>query len=364
LEVAQAGHGLVLWHNAVLSLRAIGLGDLPGSIGHELRHHQFQSFRGMRLSNWPVGERGDRLGAPAYTVERPALHQALQNEVGDALQLGARCIGYTEESDGVTARFADGTEIRSDLLIGADGLRSSVRAQMRPYEPPPRYAGFTAWQGIADVVPDGVPAGTFRGVWGRGRWFVYYRLPNGRVYWDGVIGDRILRRMDSVGENSHSILSQQFGDWLEPVPSLIESTPSARITPVGIFDRDPVSGWATERVALVGDAAHPMTFNLGQGANQAIEGAVVLAAQLAAETSIPAALRSYEELRAQRVAKMMGRSRSNGEMTRWEGTLSCLFRDLLLRTILDRIVLGKTYQLTVGEELHGLSIPTMQEVAA
>lgn len=361
LATAQAGHGLVLWHNAVLALRSVGLGDLPAAIGHELSHHQFWSYRGSRLSNWPVGEFGQRLGAPAYTVERPELHRVLSNEVGDDLKLGARCVGYVEDDDGVTARFADGREVRADVLIGADGLRSAVRSQMRPYEPPPRYAGFTAWQGISDVVPEGVVPHTFRGVWGRGRWFVYYQLPNGRVYWDGVISDRILGAMDSVGEDRHTILARQFGDWLAPVPGLIEATPSNRITPVDIFDREPVTIWGTERVVLAGDAAHPMTFNLGQGANQAIEGAVVLASCLAKQSNPAAALRAYEDRRVERVTKMIHRSRSNGEMTRWHGALSCRFRDLILRTILDRIVLGKTYNLTMDSEPFDLPIASTPE---
>lgn len=348
LSVAQAGHGLVLWHNAVMALRRVGLADLPAAIGHELDRHQFWSVRGGRLSNWPVGEYGKRLGAPAYTVERPALHKALYDEVGD-VRLGARCTGYVEDAKGVTIRLADGTEIRTDLLIGADGLRSAVRARMRPYEPPPRYAGFTAWQGIADEVPAGVPAHAFRGVWGRNRWFVYYRLPDDRVYWDGVIGDRTLRAMDAVGTDNRTIVTEQFGDWPDPIPALMAATADSRITPVDIYDRDPVSAWGTKRVVLVGDAAHPMTFNLGQGANQAIEGAVVLAECLAAEPDPETAIRIYERHRVERVTKMMRRSRANGEMTRWHGALSCRFRDLILRTILDRIVVHKTYDLTVAE---------------
>ncbi|MFV0524981.1 MAG: FAD-dependent monooxygenase [Acidimicrobiales bacterium] len=364
LAAAQAGHGLVLWHNAVLALRAAGLGALPAAIGHELRHHQFWSYRGGRLSNWPVGEHGDRLGAPAYTVSRPALHEALCHEVGDDLELGARCVGYEEDDGGVVVRFDDGRELRADLLIGADGLRSAVRAQMRPYEPPPRYAGFTAWQGVSEVVPDGVPPHTFRGVWGRGRWFVYYRLPDGRVYWDGVIGDRVLRDMDSVGEDGRTILTRQFGDWPDPVPALIEATTSDRFTPVDIFDRDPVPVWSTRRATLVGDAAHPMTFNLGQGANQAIEGAVVLASSLVTESDIDDALRAYEAHRVDRISRMVRRSRGNGEMTRWHGALTCRFRDLVLRAILDRIVLTKTYDLTVDPQLHDLPVPDPLEQLA
>lgn len=350
LDGAQAGNGLVVWHNAVRALESIGMRDRLHQIGQVLERYEFRSWKGGRLADWSIAQGAERTGAPTYTVSRPALHRLLSDAVGDDLVLGARFVGYDTDSTGVTARFEGGREERADLLVGADGLRSTVRRQLMPCEPPPRYARVTAWQGVvaAGSVPgDGVPSGTFVNTFGRGRWFVYYCLPGGLVYWDGVISDRISRRIDAFGESGKSILAREFENWPEPIPSLVGATPPGDIAAVDIFDRDPVDRWSADRVTLVGDAAHPMTFNLGQGANQAVEGGVVLGGCLAEASELATALAAYEHHRIERARQIVRRSRANGRFSRWSNPAVCVARDAFMRVAFDRLIYSKTYDLTM-----------------
>ncbi|WP_433546981.1 FAD-dependent oxidoreductase [Streptomyces sp. CA-294286] len=363
LRTAASGNGLVIWHNAVLALRAAGLEKHLEGVGTELLHYRFRSRRSGALADWSIADGARRHNAPAYTVSRPALHRMLSELVGDDLRLGARCTDFTESADGVRVRFEDGREVRTPLLIGADGLRSTVRRQLMPYEPPPRYAGMTACQGVVELPPQRVPPGVFVNTFGEGTWFVHYRVDDTCVYWDAVLSDRVAHRIglgaSALGLGVREALLREFGDWPDPVPALIEATPEDVVQPVDIFDRDPVPRWSTERVTLVGDAAQPVTFNLGQGANQAIEGAVVLAQSLASAAPAghaaladpAAALASYERVRIARTRRIARRSRANAILSRWQNPTVCLLRDAFMRLAFDRPVYRATYRLTMDTDL-------------
>lgn len=347
LDAAEAGNGLVVWHNAVRALRAVGLAEPLHKLGQELDRYVFASARGGVLADWSIAAGAERTGAPAYTITRTALHRMLCESLGDDLVLDARCVGFVEDDGGVDVEFDGGVVHRVDLLVGADGLRSSVRRSLIPFEAPPRYAGMSAWQGIVHAPDLEVPVGTFVNTFGRGRFFIYYDLPDGLIYWDAVLADHTARRLGVIGRMPRRVLAEGFAGWPDPVPTLIESSAPDSLQSVDIFDRRPVSRWSSQRVTLVGDAAHPMTFNLGQGANQAIEGAVVLADCVASAPDVATALAAYEARRIDRARRVVRRSRANGAFSRWGNPLVCIARDAFMRVAFPRLVYAKTYQLTM-----------------
>jgi 2-polyprenyl-6-methoxyphenol hydroxylase-like FAD-dependent oxidoreductase len=353
LAATPQGGGVVLWHNAVLALRRLGLDGALARAGHELESHEFRSWRGGRLADWPVTAVAERSGAPAFAVSRPALHRLLLDAVGPRVRTGAAVERFDTDPTGVTVRFADGSVDRAELLVGADGLRSAVRRQLRPHEPPPRYAGYTAFQAVVRVHDERVRPGTFANLWGRGRRFLWFRLDDeGLVYWDGILSDRVSGRLTAAGGSLRDLLAAQFAGWPEPIGDLIAATEPERILPTHIFDRPPSAGWSAPRVVLIGDAAHPMTFNLGQGACQAVEDGVVLAACLAragsGEAELGRALDAFEAERHPRTAEMVRTSWLIGSVGRWERRPACALRAAFMRTMFDGPIFRQNEQLMRG----------------
>lgn len=352
------GGGFMLWHNAFLSLRRIGLDEAVAADSVRMRFHEFRSDSGRRLARWHLDAPTRECGAPACALRRSTLHRVLTEAVGEhRIRLDARLVDYTQDAEGVTARFADGSTARGDVLIGADGLRSAVRAAMRRgFETPPRYAGYTAWQAIARLPGESVvPTGTFFNLWGRGgRRFLYCRLNADEVYWDAITSDRAGRGIDTVRHPRGVAMARAYRDWPEPVGRIIAATDEDAILPVSIHDRPPAGGWTDGRVVLVGDAAHPMTLNLSQGAGQAVESAVVLAGMLGRATreNLPETLRAFESARRDRTADMVTTSWRIGTLGLVHATPLCRLRDLFMYAFFDGVARAQSYSLMLDERLE------------
>ncbi|MFC6883286.1 MULTISPECIES: FAD-dependent monooxygenase [Actinomadura] len=342
------GGGFMLWHNAVLALRELKLDQAVADAGVEIVYHEFRSDRDRRLARWDVAPEAERHGAPALGLRRSALNAVLMEAAGD-VRLGARCASFDQDEDGVTVTLDGGETLRADVLVGADGIRSTVRDGMRKgHDLPLRYAGYTAWQAITRLPgEETVPTGTFFNLWGRGGLrFLYMRLNEDEVYWDAITADGAGASFDMLANGRRDVLLDAYRDWPEPVPRILASTAEDAILPIGIFDRPPdrCGGWGHGRVVLLGDAAHPMTLNLSQGAGQAIEDAVALVRLLSEHERVPAAIRAYEDLRLERVAGMVGTAWTIGAMGRWRGRLRCAGRDLFMRAFFDRVGRKQSYQ--------------------
>jgi 2-polyprenyl-6-methoxyphenol hydroxylase-like FAD-dependent oxidoreductase len=240
----------------------------------------------------------------------------------------------------VIVRLADGTEEHADLLVGADGLRSAIRAQL--VDPsPPKYAGYVIWRTIVDYDRDDVPYGLFRITWGRGRRFVFFHVQPGRLYWSAVAnapeggGDSPRGRMQG--------LLEMYKGWPDPINQILAAADETTITRADNYDRDPVQKWGEGRVTLLGDAAHPMTFNVGQGACQAVEDGLALASELAAGGDIAEALRRYEDRRRERTAQLMKQSRRIGALGMWTNPIACRVREQVQKRVIAK-ALGKAAQ--------------------
>lgn len=324
-ELREIGAGLTLWTNAVKALVKLGVWPAVEPDSTPLRQSELRSWRGRLLSAADLGPMTARLGAPTVGVHRADLQARLADAAGrDRFRLGATCVGYEADPAGVTARFADGRTERGDLLIGADGLRSAVRAQLLGDEPP-RYAGYTAWRGVGLVDRPEVPVGVTILAVGRGSQVGILPIGKGRTYWFAT-ANVPEGGSDPAGGHKAALLAR-FGDWYPPVPAAIAATPEDAIIRNDIIDRPPVATWGDGRVTLLGDAAHPTTPNLGQGACMALEDAVVLARCLKGAADIPAGLRAYEAARRPRTALVTTQSWQLGKLLGLESRFWCWVRD-------------------------------------
>lgn len=336
-ELGEIGAGLLLAANAQKAFGELGLRDAVGSLGTPASAGEIRSWRGRVLASVPLAELEERVGTASAAVHRGDLQALLLRELGEGpLRTGSEVEGFEQDGRGVTVRLAGGREERADLLVGADGLRSTVRTRLFGPEEP-RYAGYTAWRAVAR--PDGrlVRWGEGFESWGRGRRFGCAHIGEGRVYWFATANAPEGQRDGLPGspDGAKRKLLGGFRGWHHPVEELVEATEEGAIRRDDIYDREPLGErWGAGRVTLLGDAAHPTTPNLGQGACLAVEDAVSLARCLGGvrrADGAASALRRYEELRHRRVAKVVRRSRLLGRVGQFENPLLRVVRDLALR---------------------------------
>lgn len=332
--ILGVGAGLLLAANAVKALDELGLSDAVSGLGVPAADGGILSWRGEVLLKVDASELEKRAGAQTSAVHRADLQEMLLrklDEAGGTVHVGKELERFAQDDGGVRAFFADGSEERGGVLVGADGLRSRVRAGLFG-DQRPVYAGYTSWRGIASPGRELVPVGGGFESWGRGRRFGCAHVGGGRVYWFATKNAPEGQRNEPGG--SKTALLEAFRGWHEPVGAVIGATEGGAILRTDVYDRKPLGRrWGEGRVTLLGDAAHPMTPNLGQGACQAIEDAVVLARCLRARGATADALRRYEELRAERAATVVRRSRRLGKIGQLENPLLCRLRDRALGMI-------------------------------
>ncbi|MBP6717228.1 MAG: FAD-dependent monooxygenase, partial [Acidobacteria bacterium] len=269
----EVGAGIVLWPNAINRLRSFGLVDAIVAAGARMERGELRRADGGVAVSSDQQWLEQECGAPAIALHRADLQSILRAALpADAVTLGARLRTVTQDAASVTAHFEDGTTATGDVLIGADGIRSVVRAAIRP-EIQLRYSGYVAWRGVVDGARAMGP-GTSE-TWGRGERFGIVPIGGDRVYWFAT-GNRAAG-IHSNAEARRDELLRRFGAWHAPIRSLIERTPLPQILENGIHDSRPFRGWSRGRVTLLGDAAHPTTPNMGQGACMAIESGVAIA---------------------------------------------------------------------------------------
>lgn len=328
LRRVQLGGGLHLWTNAMRALGELGMADRMRDMGSVLEETEYRSWRGRLIARWPIGEIGREVGIPDVGVSRRDMHAVLAEAVGDeALHFGAVMTDFREDGDGVVARFADGREERVDILIGADGIRSTVRAQVLG-SAPPRFAGYTQWQTIAPESAALLSAGKEYVVFGPGKRAILHHVGGGALFWAAVVYGPEGAAEQRDGRKAR--LLDQFQGWMEPLEKAITATPEDDITGFDICDRPPVRAWGSGRVTLLGDAAHPMTTNLSQGACLAMEDGVVLARCLDKTADLARALREYERVRIERTTAFVNRSHRIAGMGAWKQPAVTAVRDRVM----------------------------------
>jgi 2-polyprenyl-6-methoxyphenol hydroxylase-like FAD-dependent oxidoreductase len=320
----QLGGGFHIWTNAARALQRLGLYDRVQAIGAPLDVTEYRTASGRLLASWPVAEVARENGVLDVGVSRQDLQALLVDALGsDRIRLGARCTGYEQDGDGVRLSFADGREERGSLLVAADGLRSTIRAQIHGAHEP-RYAGYTQWQSLIADEGYALPPRDERVLFGPGSRAVLHRVGGERLFWAAVLYGQESGPEARVGKEA---LLERFADWQEPVAAAIAATPRERIARLQIYDRTPISSWGVGRVTLLGDAAHPMTTNLSQGACQTLEDAVALARCIRGRDDIEAALKSYERARIRRTSPIVKQSRRIARVGSVRQPLACALRN-------------------------------------
>ncbi|REF36266.1 FAD-dependent monooxygenase [Thermasporomyces composti] len=331
-ELTAVGAGLSLWPNAVRALDRLGLGEVVRQRALLGVRGGIQDTSGRWLARTDTDELERRFGTAAV-VHRADLVEALRA----ALSAASLRTGVT-----VHAAHPDGTVLHSagsssgDLVVGADGVRSVVRQSVWPHAPAPRYVGYSAWRMLTRPMAVDEAVET----WGRGERFGYAPLSDGRVYCFAVANAR-----EGAAHGGLAELRRRFGGWHEPIPALLDAVDDSDLLYHDIYDLPPLSSYVSGRVVLLGDAAHAMTPDLGQGACQALEDAVVLGDCLDLERpaagDVEHAMVAYDEARRPRAQTIARRSRQVGAVAQWSARPAVLLRNTALR-LLPRSVFARS----------------------
>jgi 2-polyprenyl-6-methoxyphenol hydroxylase-like FAD-dependent oxidoreductase len=272
---------------------------------------------------------------PSITLMRGALQQALADEVqarGIEFQYNKRFIDYRETDTGVVARFEDGSETTGDILIGADGIRSRVRACLSPSAPKPSYTGLLNLGGVARSSGLPATADTMHMIWGRRAFFGYTVRPTGEAWWFANLGAKQEPKREALTAISTEEWKQQLRDLFAQDPpiitTLIDGTDKIGASP--IHDMPSLPTWHRGRAVLLGDAAHAVSPSSGQGASMAMEDALMLAKCLRDTGAPEQAFAHYEALRRPRAERIVAEGRKRGNYKALESRAAVFLRDLFM----------------------------------
>ncbi|MEU9100676.1 FAD-dependent monooxygenase [Streptomyces sp. NPDC048361] len=326
--LTPAGAGIALAPNGQRALDVIGLGDAVGALAAWQGDGGIRTPGGRWLARTDARAAADAFGGPVVLLHRATLIDTLAAALPEGtVRTGtaAELVDRGAADRPAVVRTADG-DIRADLVVGADGIHSALRADLFPAHPGPAYAGFTTWR---FVVPGPGSAFAPHETWGPGRLWGTQPLKDGRVYAYAAARAPVGAR---AVEGELAELRRLFGSWHEPIPALLAAADEDAVL------RNDVHWMARSlpahhrgRVVLIGDAAHAMAPTLGQGGNQALEDAVVLAHHAAPDADLTAGLARYSAERMPRTTAIVGTAQRAARLAMMRDPAAIALRNVLIR---------------------------------
>jgi 2-polyprenyl-6-methoxyphenol hydroxylase-like FAD-dependent oxidoreductase len=328
----EIGAALSLWPNALEACRMLGILDrVLESASPEMRGG-INDSKGRRIANADEELAERYFGGPSVLIHRAELLRILREAASDIpIHLDTPCVRAAQDDRGAWIELHDGSQVRADAVIGCDGIHSAVRPALGDRRPS-RFTGIACWRAITSN------PGLVNDSWitaSGGKLFLAAAMADERVY----ISQAVRMREGQASSLSDQIayLKSQFVGWHEPIPQLLDLMAGEEITISDLYDRPPPRNLVRGRIALVGDAAHPMTPDLGQGGCQAIEDAVVLGRSFANESSVERALAEYERRRLRRVRMIVRSSAQISKSTITANPVIELLREPVLRLWPNRL---------------------------
>jgi len=332
-ELKEIGAGVALHPNAMKVLRAIGVEDSVREVAGQAPWQVMRNWKtGRVIGRTSREQQAASFGITGATVHRADLLDVLAGALPAGLvTLGQRCTGVRPDGDLAVARFADGSEVEADVIVGADGIHSPVRASLFGPDAP-RFTGKICYR---SVIPAGAVSGSRPSLEGA-QWLG----PHGTIVLYPLRGEELInvvchyddasyRHESWIAECSREEVLERYAGWHESLLRLFAA--SQTWYKWALYDREPIPQWTSGRVTVLGDAAHPMLPYLGQGACQAIEDGAVLATALSAEASDPATgLVRYERTRRPRASRVVLASRERGLSNHLPSRWAAWRRDLMI----------------------------------
>ncbi|MFD7610007.1 FAD-dependent monooxygenase [Streptomyces sp. NPDC059828] len=308
--LADVGGGISLHANGIRALEALGVGAAARTAARPQYTGGTRTPGGSWLTRLDGAALERALGAPVVGIRWAALHRLLREALpSECLVIGTEVAALDSSIPGRVRVPVGDSALEADLVVVADGVHSRLRGRLFPDHPGPVYSGSTVLRGLTEHP---VPlASDLELTWGKGAEFGHITFADGRAEWHAVIkAPPGIRHADTL-----AAMRSRFGHWHDPIPALLDATLPDAVLHHDIHElATPLPAFTAGRVVLLGDAAHAMTPNLGQGASQALEDAVTLAAALATEPTVESALARYDAERRPRSQSVARAARQAGRL--------------------------------------------------
>ncbi|HEY5856794.1 MAG TPA: FAD-dependent urate hydroxylase HpxO [Aldersonia sp.] len=316
VENKPVGAAISVWSNGVKCMNYLGLEQEMAELGGRLESMAYRDgFTGETMTEFSLSPLVEQVGQRPYPVARAELQQMLMHAFGiDEIKFGMRMVDVSTDGGSASATFADGTTATGDIVVGADGARSRTREYVLGGPVERRYAGYVNFNGLVPVDEAVGPAAQWTTYVGAGKRVSVMPVAGDRFYF--FFDVPLPPGLDYDRAAAKEVLTEYFDGWAEPVQKLIASLDPMTTHRVEIFDIDPFHTWVKGRVALLGDAAHNTTPDIGQGGCSAMEDAVVLAMALQINTlGVEDALERYAKRRTERAGDLVLRARKRCDVT-------------------------------------------------
>nr|WP_106779253.1 FAD-dependent monooxygenase [Lysinibacillus timonensis] len=330
-EIKAVGAGLGIGNNAIKALAKLGLVDQVIDAGRKLEAMIIYDENGKQINKMDTKLISERFGTDNVSIHRAELHEILlRNLKENTVSCGKKCVDFFQDENVVRLTFEDGSEATADYVIAADGIHSVFRKKLIPNSFP-RYAGYTCWRGVTEVNQSTLFQNVASETWGRVGRFGIVPLAGEKVYWFACVNAP--QHDPKTAKFRKNDLHTLFKDYHFPIPELINLTNDEAIIHNDIIDIAPIKQFAFGKILLIGDAAHAMTPNMGQGASQAIEDAIILVSCVNKFPSIEDAYHHFEKLRVKRTAKITNMSRWIGHVAQSRNPIFIKIRNNSMRRV-------------------------------
>ncbi|MFD6510622.1 MULTISPECIES: FAD-dependent monooxygenase [unclassified Bacillus (in: firmicutes)] len=327
IEPTVAGAGIIIAPNAMQALEPYGISKQIKKFGNESDGFNLVSEKGSILSKLTIPTCYPKM----YSIHRKNLHQLLLSELQKGtVEWGKECVKIEQnEENALKILFQDGSEALGNILIAADGIHSVVRKQVIQSDGY-RYAGYTCWRGVTPAHNLSLK-NDFIETWGTNGRFGIVPLPNNEVYWYALINAKARDRKYTAYTTAD--LYNHFKSYHSPIPDILNNASDVTMIHRDIVDITPMKQFFDKRIVFIGDAAHALTPNLGQGACQAIEDAIIFAECIKKNAHYRQAFIEYEQKRRARIEIISNTAWKVGKMAQIESKPLTIVRNEVMKRI-------------------------------
>jgi len=327
--IKALGAGLGLASNALQAFKRLDILEEVIDRGRILPAFTIFDQKGRQITKTDSKKLSRKYGIDNFTIHRATLHHLLLSKL-DAQQVftDKKAIDIEQKENSVIIKFQDGSIHETNFVIVADGIHSEIRKKLCPGTFP-RYAGYTCWRAVIDN--PGLAYTESSETWAPAGRFGIVPLAFNKLYWFACINAK--PNDDRLKNFTITDLQHHFKDFHHPIPEILQQTKNECLIHNDIIDLQPILNYAFNNILLIGDAAHATTPNLGQGACQAIEDAIIIADEINSNTDVRTAFTKFEKRRIKRTHDIVKKSWTIGKIAQLENTFLVSLRNTVFRLL-------------------------------